>query len=97
MFCEMALLVLQYVTDEEMKKARYHDMLRSDIREFVSISSCRTLEDMVARARERELDLEMENKRNSDQVKSLEDLGKRPKVFYSRSRGNRVGVLRQVW
>ena len=31
-FRERALLVLQYVADEEMKKARYHEMLRSDIR-----------------------------------------------------------------
>ena len=57
-FRERALLVPQYVTDEEMKKARYHEMLRADIREFVSRSDCKTLEDMISRAREREIDLE---------------------------------------
>ena len=59
-------MVLQYVLDEEMKKARYHDILRSDIKQFVSISSCRTLKDMVARARESEIDLNMEKKTKSD-------------------------------
>ncbi|CAH1431387.1 unnamed protein product [Lactuca virosa] len=62
-FRERALLATQYAEDEEMKKARYHDMLRSDIRQFVSRSSCKTLDDMIARAREREIDLEMERKR----------------------------------
>lgn len=33
---ERALLVLQYVVDEEMKKMHYHDMLKDKIREFIS-------------------------------------------------------------
>ena len=37
-FRERALLVLQYAAGEEMKKVRYHDMLRDEIREFVSLS-----------------------------------------------------------
>ena len=52
MFRERALLVPQYVADEEMKKAGYHDMLKDEIRQFVSMSSYRTLEDMITRARE---------------------------------------------
>ena len=32
MFKERALLAPQYVADEEMKKAWYHEMMRSDIR-----------------------------------------------------------------
>ena len=36
MFHERALLVPQYVADEEMKKARYHEMLRSDIKSYLS-------------------------------------------------------------
>ena len=40
---DMALLVPQYVADEEMKNTRYHDMLRDNIREFVGFSACRTL------------------------------------------------------
>ena len=87
MFREGGLLVPQYVAEEEMKKSRYHDMLRRDIRPFVSISICRTLEDMETRAREREIDLEMEKKRKSDQVQGSEGLVKRPKVFDSRSKG----------
>ena len=32
MFMERALIILQYVVDEEIKKFRYHEMLRRDIR-----------------------------------------------------------------
>ena len=67
-FRERALLVPQYVADEDMKKARYHEMLRDDIREFVSRASCKTLEDMISRAREREIDLEQIRKRKPDEV-----------------------------
>ena len=65
-FWERALLVPQYVADEEMKKLRYHDMLWDDIRKFVSISGCKTLNDMISRAREREIDLEHLWKRGLD-------------------------------
>ena len=51
-FRERALLVPQYATDDKMKKVRYHDMIGDDIREFVSLSGCETLNDMIARARE---------------------------------------------
>ena len=70
-----------------MKKMRYHDTLRSNIRQFMSISSCRTLDDLVASARERKTKLETEKNRKSDQFQSSDDSGKRPKVFDSRSRG----------
>ena len=49
-FQEKALLVPQYATDEQMKKVWYHDMLRNDIREFMSVSGCKTLNDMIARS-----------------------------------------------
>ena len=45
-------------------------MLWSYIHQFVSRSSCKTLEDMIARARERELDLEKEKKRKPEGVQS---------------------------
>lgn len=57
-FRERGLLVPLYAINEEMKKNRYHDILRADIQDFVSFSTCRTLEDMIARAREREINLE---------------------------------------
>lgn len=38
MFCERAFLVPQYVVDEEIKKVRYHDMKKDEIREFFSMS-----------------------------------------------------------
>ena len=53
----------------------------------MGISSCKTLEDMIATAREREIDMEMEKNRKSYQVQGFEGSSKRPKVFDSRSRG----------
>lgn len=53
-------------------------MLRSDIQQFVSRSSCKTLEDMIARAREREINVEMEKKRKPYLVSSGECSGMRP-------------------
>ena len=41
-FRERPLLILQYVAEEELKKMRYDDMLRDEIHEFMSISSCRS-------------------------------------------------------
>ena len=57
-FRERALLVPQYAGDEDMRRTRYHDMLRADIREHVSFSAYPTLDSMFSRAREREIDLE---------------------------------------
>ena len=91
MFRERALLVLQYVVDEDMKKVRYHEMLRSDIQQFVSRSSCKKLDDIIERDMEREIDLETETKRKSDQAQSSRGMGKRPKIFDSRSRGQQGG------
>ena len=58
MFRERTLLVPQYVGDEKMRRTHYHGMLRADILEHVSFSRCPTLDSMIARAREREIDLE---------------------------------------
>ena len=70
-----------------MNKAPYHEILRSDIRQFVSRSSCKTLEDMIVRARERVIDLEMEKNRKPYSVSSVEGSSKGLKVSDSRSRG----------
>ena len=58
------------VADEALKKARYHENLRSDIQQFFSRSSCKTLDNMISRAREKDMDLEMERKMKSDQFQS---------------------------
>ena len=84
-FCEKDLLVPQYVDDEEINKAIDHDMLMSDIRQFMSTSSCRTLDGMVVTSRQKEIDLEMEKNSKQDLVWSSEGSRKRPKVFDSRS------------
>ena len=77
----------QYVGDDEMQRTRYHDMLRADIREHVSFSACPTLDSMIARAREREIDLEHIAKSRSDQMYTLEDPRKRPKTSNQRLAG----------
>ena len=62
-------------------------MLKSDIRQFVSLSSCKKLEDMIARAREKEAYLEMERKGKPDGVQ-IGSSGKNPKVSDQRSRSH---------
>ena len=52
MFRERALLVPRYVMYEEIKKETYHEMLRSDIWQFMSRSICKTLDDMIVGARD---------------------------------------------
>lgn len=51
--------ITQYTINEGMKKEKYHDMLRDDIRQFLSLSGCKTYNNMIARARERDSDLEL--------------------------------------
>ena len=53
-------------------------MLRSDISQFMSRSSFKTLEGMIPRAREREIDIETEKKRNLAEVQVSMDSGKMP-------------------
>ena len=67
-FRERVLLVPQYAADEEMRKTRYHVIPRDDIREFVSFLGCKTLNDMIEKACEREIELEIRTKRNPEQV-----------------------------
>ena len=64
-FRERALLVPQYASDEDMRRTRYHDMLRADVWEHVSFSACPTMDSMITRAREREIDLEHIRKRKA--------------------------------
>ena len=86
-FRERALLVPQYAGDEDMRRTRYHDMLRADIREHVSFSACPTLDSMIARAREREIDLEHIRKRKLEDGQSSGASGKKPKGSDGRPKG----------
>ena len=69
-----------------MKKTRYHEMLQSDICQFMSRSSCKMLDDMILRDREREIDLEMERKMKTEVVSGAGSSSKIPKVSDHRSR-----------
>ena len=67
-FQERALLIPQYATDEDMRRTRYRSMLRDDIREFVSFTGCKTLNEMVEKAREQEMELDFRTKRKPEQT-----------------------------
>ena len=71
-----------------MKKARYHIMLRSDIMQYVSRFSCKTLEDMIVRAGESEIDLEMERKSKPDETQVSGGSGKMPNVVDAIGKGH---------
>ena len=62
-FQERALLIPPYATDEDMRRTRYHSMLRDDIREFVSFIGCKSLNETVEKAREWEMDSDVRTKR----------------------------------
>ena len=62
-------------------------MLRDDILEFVSFSGCNTLNEMVEKAREREIELELCTKRKPEQVQAAIGQAKNPKTYDSSSRG----------
>lgn len=42
-----------------MKKTRYHEILRDDIRDFVSLLSYNTMDVMIVSARERAIELKL--------------------------------------
>ena len=87
MFWEKALFVPQYAADEEMNKVRNLDMLGDDMREFVTISRCKSVNDMICRSPEREIDLEHLGKRGPDQVQEVEAPEKRTKISDQLLRG----------
>lgn len=82
-FREKALLVPQYDRDEEMKKMRYQDMLKENIRMFVIISSCQSLKEMIDRVLEREIELELQKKQKASQVQTVMVLTKQSKTSNS--------------
>lgn len=65
-------------------KSLYHDMLKDEIWEFVSMSTCKTLDDMIGWAREQDIDQETQTKRKSVQVQISQGSGNKPKVVDSR-------------
>lgn len=75
------LLVPQYLVADKTKKALYHDISKDEIWEFMSLSTCKTLEDMIAWYCEREIDLETVRKRKSVHGQVSEGLVKKHKVM----------------
>ncbi|KAI3700658.1 hypothetical protein L2E82_45295 [Cichorium intybus] len=62
-FNEMALFCPQYAASEDMKMSRYGDMLRTDIREFVTTIKHATLATMIDAARRREVELGIQTRK----------------------------------
>ena len=61
-------------------------MLRPDIREFISFSTCPNLDDNISRAWEREINLEHIGKRKAEHGYPFGAAVKKPKGFDSRSK-----------
>ena len=70
-----------------MKKTQYHDILKADIHKYVSYSACPTLDDMIAKAREREIEIDHLRKRKAEVGQTTRVSVKKPKGFDSRSTG----------
>ena len=70
-----------------MCRTRYHSNLRDDIRVFVSFIGCKTLNEMVEKAREREMELDFRTKRKSEQAQAAVGQAKKPKTFDSSCKG----------
>lgn len=64
----------------------YNDTLRDGIRDFVSLLYCKTLDDMIAKAREQEIYFELLSKWRPAQTPISEGKPKRSKTIDSRSR-----------
>ncbi|XP_052626964.1 uncharacterized protein LOC128133531 [Lactuca sativa] len=73
--------------DEDMRRTSYHSVLRDDIREFVSFSGCKILNEMVEKAREREMELELRTKWKPEQAQTAIGQAKKLKTFDSFGRG----------
>ena len=92
-FNEMALFCPQYAVDEGMKIARYTEMLRTNIREFVVAYPRTSLVDLMESARRREIEIDTQvRKRKATQVLvPASSEPKKTKTFDSRSRSNNGG------
>lgn len=53
------------------RKMRYHDMLRDDIRESMSFLGCKTLNDMIEKTHEQEIEWELWTKWKPEQVQTI--------------------------
>ena len=62
-------------------------MMRDDIHDFVSFVGFRNLNEMVEKAREREMELDFRTKWKPEQAQKIMGLAKKPKTSDSSSRG----------
>lgn len=80
-FRERELLSLKYATMEEIRIIHYHEMLRIEIHEFVSISQHKNLSGLVEATRDRKMELETDQqKRRHDQVHASPSIIKKTRV-----------------
>ena len=62
-------------------------MMRDDIQEFMSFTWCKTLNEMVEKAREQEMELDFLTKRKPELAQEAVGQAKKPKTLDSSSRG----------
>lgn len=68
----------------------YHHMLRGDIWGFLSTICCKTLNDMITRAQEWEIEMQLRLKCGPEQIQITVGQAKRPKLKDSRLGGHQV-------
>ena len=93
MFNERVLFCPQYAADEGMKIARYTEMLRTDIREYVVAYPRTSLVDLMdaARRREIEIDTQVRKRKATQALVPASSESKKGKTFDSRSRHKNEG------
>ena len=62
-------------------------MPKDDIHEFVSFTRCKTLNEIMEKSREREMELEFRTKRKPEQAQAVVGQAKKPKITDSSSMG----------
>lgn len=69
-----------------MRRTRYHSIPRDDIHEFVSFTGCKTLNEMVEKAHEREMELDVRTNWKTEQAQAAGGKDKKPKTSDSSGR-----------
>ncbi|KAK1432277.1 hypothetical protein QVD17_09172 [Tagetes erecta] len=84
------------VRTERMKINRYHDMLRTEFREFITASKCATLGELIDWAREREIEIKRQEERGEKRVMERTSNPSKKTKFneHGKKEGSKSGVPR---
>ncbi|KAJ9543618.1 hypothetical protein OSB04_023325 [Centaurea solstitialis] len=92
LFLERSVFCLDYMANDRMKRYRYLEILKPEIREFVAISQCKSFQQMYEVAQTRELELERPDRKKKVEPALVQtQQAKRPKQL-----GPRVEVKKEI-